>query len=80
MRAGDVIKHIPSGETWGVAATQGNELVCCGWPESIAPMSDCELVKACTDEEHIAMLKSVVNSCGDQLRGSWARYELEKMK
>lgn len=59
MRAGDVVKHRPSGETWVLAwgDKERNEVSACGWPESIAKMSDCDLIEAASDEEHLKMLK-----------------------
>jgi hypothetical protein len=77
MKAGDAIRHIPTGETWTVAAISpdGSELVCCGWPESIAKVTDCELVESCKPADHEQTLRAVISSCGDQLRGSWARFE-----
>ena len=57
MRAGDVVKHGPSGETWVVAHVEGNDLAWSGWPEGIARTSDCTLVKAATDEEYEKALR-----------------------
>ena len=53
FRAGDTVKHGPTGETWILAVDQfGREEVCpCGWPETIAKASDCEIVKQASDEE-----------------------------
>jgi DNA polymerase-3 subunit epsilon len=57
MRAGDTVKHLPSGETWVLAYADGPHVSACGWPESIAQASDCELVEAATDEQHVTMLR-----------------------
>lgn len=67
LRAGDVVKHGPSGEEWVLAYGDfdRNAVSACGWPESIAKMSDCTLVKAATDKEHMAMLHE------------WARLDLD---
>jgi hypothetical protein len=72
---GDVVHHIPSKEDWLVAAPSpdGTEIVCCGWPESIAKSSDCTLVRSASEEAAIDLARRVVKSCPDQLRGSWAR-------
>jgi hypothetical protein len=52
-RAGDHVKHAPSGETWLVRRMVGDDRVeCCGWPTSQGLLSDCEIVYRCTDEEH----------------------------
>lgn len=81
MKAGDIIKHNPTGETWTVAAVcnRTKMLLCCGWPESMAPWSDCTLTKECDDTEHRKMLKGVMESCGGQLRGVWARQNLDEL-
>lgn len=57
MRAGDVVFHRPSGETWVLAYADGAYVSACGWPESEARASDCDLVEAATDEEHEKMLR-----------------------
>ena len=68
MRAGDTVLHRPTGETWvlawgdaadtwGCDGTIGS-VSACGWPESIARMSDCDLVTACSDAEHEEMLRT----------------------
>lgn len=59
FRAGDVVRHRPSGETWvlAYAAAERNEVSACGWPESIAKADDCVLVEAATDEKHEEMLR-----------------------
>lgn len=58
MRAGDVVKHGPTGETWVLAYAdhERGEVSACGWPESIARIGDCELITAASDAEHEAML------------------------
>jgi len=58
LRSGDVVLHRPSGEKWVLAYAEGEEVSACGWPFSIARAADCDLVKAATDEQHIAMLAS----------------------
>lgn len=75
IRAGDSVLHKPTGETWVVAAMSpdGTELVCCGWPESIAKVADCELKGRATDDDHYRILSNVAAVCHDQLRGSWAK-------
>lgn len=79
-KPGDAIRHKPTGETWSVAAPSpdGKEIVCSGWPESIAPITDCEMVRSCTHDEAVAEAESVVRSCHRELRGSWARHWLEQ--
>ena len=78
IRAGDAVEHNPSGEKWLVAAVSpdGMSLLCSGWPETMADVSDCTLLKAASDKEHLEVLDEVIKGCGDQLRGSWARANL----
>jgi hypothetical protein len=77
MRAGDHVLHRPTGETWVVAFVDGDDLAACGWPFSIVPVSDCSLVKACTDAKHIERLHELAASTG--MRASRAKAELEKL-
>ncbi len=59
MRTGDTVLHRPSKEEWLVAYVDGKYLAWCGWPEGEALVSDCELVKACSDEEHMKLLQDL---------------------
>lgn len=61
MRTGDTVRHIPSGETWIVAWPDEEELMWCGYPEGWAKISDCVLVKNCTDEQHWKLIKEIAN-------------------
>lgn len=53
MRTGDTVFHRPSGETWILAWAdpETDDVQPCGWPLSLARMSDCDLVRAATDAE-----------------------------
>ena len=75
MRAGDHIKHRPSGETWVVAYAEGDDVCAFGWPHSIARRSDCEMVKSVSEAEHRAMLIEL-SGLSDS-RGVRARRALE---
>lgn len=57
IRAGDTVRHGPSGETWLVAAVRGADLAPAGWPEGIARIEDCELVESGSDLEHVDMVE-----------------------
>ena len=78
FRTGDVVRHIPSGEKWLVAWADTSEVVCCGWPESIAKASDCHLERAATDEEHLDLLKRIASSGRPSYRGARCREELAR--
>ena len=71
FRIGDTVLHAPSGETWIVAAVDGEDLFPAGWPESLARTSDCSLVRAATDEQHARFVREVRKSSG--LRAARAR-------
>lgn len=72
FRAGDRVKHGPSGETWVLACdSQDDEVMPAGWPESYANVGDCELVREATDEEREKMLKSATHGRDD--RGNTTR-------
>ena len=78
FRAGDYILHKPSGEQWVLAADQHRgDVVCAGWPETIARATDCELVEAASDETREDMLRRVAKECTSDTRGSWARCQLD---
>lgn len=72
VRAGDHVLHSPSGETWVVAWADPatDDLAWCGWPDGMARLSDCTLVKAATDAEHHQKLRELKASGGS--RGSKA--------
>lgn len=55
FRTGDHVRHKPSGEVWSVAYADHEKGVfsAAGWPDELAQLSDVELVKAATDEEHL---------------------------
>lgn len=77
FRAGDAVLHRPSGETWILACDERNgEIVCCGWPESMAPAKDCDLVEAATDRMRSDILWQVARECRDELRARRARQDL----
>ncbi len=57
FRAADVVRHMPSGETWVLAVdSEGGRVMPCGWPESMASTADCELVKPASEAARLAML------------------------
>jgi hypothetical protein len=53
IRCGDVVLHRPSGEEWIVAAAdpESDALMWCGWPEGVAKLSDCELLRRASPEK-----------------------------
>ena len=77
IKCGDHIHHEPSGEDWVVAYVNGDHLVCQGWPESAAKLSDCVLIKSCSFEEHIASLEECAKSSGS--RAYHARKRLDEL-
>ncbi len=67
FRAGDTVKHGPSGETWTLAIDERNgHVYWCGWPpDGSGKASDCTLVEATTDEARVEILRQVARARGD---------------
>lgn len=82
MKAGDTVKHNPSGETWVLAAVDlgRGEVYPCGWPETIAKAADCVLVKSCSDAESREMLGKWVVKTGVDVRITAAKDTLAAME
>lgn len=79
FRAGDAVKHGPTGETWVVAGIRDGYLAWVGWPEGRAKVEDCTLVKAATDSEHRQLLDKLASSKSTSFRVRWAREDLAKL-
>jgi len=71
-RCGDHVLHLPSDETWVVAYADPviDRLAWAGWPNGIARLSDCEITKQCSDEEHREAVDGWRNSGSDDGRKS----------
>jgi uncharacterized protein YodC (DUF2158 family) len=59
MKTGDTVIHKPSGQRWIVAYVDGDYMSWCGWPDGEALASDCEVVKICSNAEHVALLEEI---------------------
>lgn len=60
IRAGDTVRHLPSGETWVVACVDFNgywRLYWCGWPPGSVHLYEVRPERAGTDAEHREMLE-----------------------
>lgn len=66
FRAGDQVRHVPTGETWIVAWCNGPELSWCGYPDGVARTADCTLIQAATDEEHLKTLSQLAFGGGSK--------------
>lgn len=62
IRCGDSVEHGPTGQTWLVAHVDGDHLTWCGWPDGEAMLSDCTLVRSCSDDEHLKLLNEIAKS------------------
>ncbi len=64
IRCGDHVHHGPTDETWVVAWAdyETGDLAWCGWPNGMARLADCTLVKAASDAEHLERLQGVLGS------------------
>lgn len=70
--AGDVVRHGPTGEEWILACDEERgEVMPCGWPMCIAKSQDCALVKAATEDERSAMLKTWVEKNDSESGRDW---------
>jgi len=74
---GDIVHHSPSGEDWVVAFVEGDMLSPLGWPETIAKVSDCTLIKKATPEDRIMWQKDLLKLPASDIRGSWARNHVD---
>lgn len=61
FRAGDTVKHRPSGEQWWLGAADGHYVYPNGWPPTEGKAADCELVHAATDDEHRSMVRKWID-------------------
>lgn len=73
IKTGDTVFHRPSGETWLVAYAQNGHVCACGWPETLAYESDCELIKSATEEKRLNLLHELAEKQGYDSRRSYAR-------
>lgn len=64
LRTGDHVYHIPSGETWVVAWAdyESGDMAPCGWPESMARISDCAVLKKADDAESAELVECLSKS------------------
>ena len=67
IRTGDTVYHHPTKEKWVVAYAddERDELAWIGWPPGHAKLSDCTLLKSCSDEDHLKELRAL-----SQMQGS----------
>lgn len=71
IRAGDHVRHRPSGETWVVAFAdyESGDLAWCGWPEGLARLADCYLVQKASDDEHARIVAQIIDAGGMRALG-----------
>lgn len=69
---GDVVRHLPTGETWIVACVSNGKLSWCGWPEGMADLADCVLVEKATPEQRATLLVDLAAMSGSDHRKSFA--------
>lgn len=73
---GDHVHHGPSAEDWVVAYVRGDKLCACGWPCTLADLSDCTLIKKATPAERDKLLREMADMDGGDSRGVYARERL----
>jgi hypothetical protein len=61
MKSGDVVRYVPMNAVWVVAIVgpAPGTLSPVGWPDVVAQIADCELIRECTDEESLEHLRRV---------------------
>lgn len=63
FRAGDIVRHLPTGKVWVLIVDEHNGMVTPGgWPVSWGAAIHCELIKAASDDERIEQLKETAKS------------------
>lgn len=77
FRAGDVVKHHPTGETWILGTDECyGEVFPLGWPETSAKAKDCELVEAASEESRLSQLQQCAELPSSDIRGRTAKEQL----
>lgn len=80
FRAGDVVRHVPSGEGWVLAVVEGDRAMAAGWPLEQVDVGTLELDVAASDEEHVAMLRTVAAMSEADPRREAARRQLAALE
>ena len=80
IETADIVRHAPTGEEWLVAYVENGKLCACGWPESLADLSDCTLVKKATEQEKQQLIQQLAAMGGHEYdsRRSWAKNYLRQ--
>jgi hypothetical protein len=74
----DIVHHAPSGEDWIVAYVSGDTLCPCGWPETLAKLADCTLVRKARPEQRRQLLQRMADIRGNDSRSRHARHVLKQ--
>lgn len=70
FRAGDVVRHRPTGEKWVLANDEEDGRVSpCGWPCSMADAKDCALLEKASDERRLETLTRLAGLVPDERDG-----------
>ena len=79
IKTGDTVFHGPTKEKWIVAVVDSDrgQLSWCGWPKGWADIGDYTLVKSCSDEDRIKLLKEMAKM-GDRSDHRY-RYAVAKL-
>lgn len=76
---GDHVHNAPSGEDWVVAYVRGDRLCACGWPQTLAALSDCRLIRKATPADRDQLLRDMARNIDDD-RGSYARERIAQQE
>lgn len=77
-RAGDHVRHEPSGEEWVVAHVSNGMLAWCGWPAGMVKLSECRVRRRCSDAEHLALVNKIATMGDGDFRASHAQRYLRE--
>ena len=77
-RCGDHVLHA-CGETWVVAFAdhEQNDIAACGWPNTLARISDCERVKIATDAGFLRIYDALASTGDNRTTASGRLYAEE---
>ena len=79
FRAGDTVRHVPTGEVWTLACDQhGKHIAWSGWPEGMALAEDCQLERRATTALREHVLRAWAAKHGNDLRIGWAKSDLSQ--
>lgn len=78
MRTGDKVRHKYANQVLTVAHVSGKVVAWCGYPDGVSSVDDCELVEACSDEEHWSLVEEVARDGTGRRQGHCIRRLIQR--